>query len=170
MGIRVDSIAGSETGAIITGIDPNSQAAKFPRLTPNDRIIQVAGKDVENDAIGVIMRKLTVAKRPVSVTFRDPNPRSQEDVLADRNLVSATRLLGAILHYQSSPGAMAIRLAQRRKNVLKGDVGKKAGNKLFKRFKAKKEGKDALEDETAEEKLKKQENIIRSSARWIDDG
>ena len=116
------------------------------------------------------MRKLTVAKRPVTVTFRDPNPRSQEDVLADRNLVSATRLLGAILHYQSSPGAMAIRLAQRRKNVVKGDVGKKAGNKLFKRFKAKKEGKDALKDEICRRKITKAENITRSSTRWIDDG
>ena len=109
MGIRVDSIAGSETGAVVTAIDPNSQAARFTRLTPNDKIIKIAGKDVENDSIGVIMRKLTVVKRPVTVTFRDPNPRSKEDVLADRNLVSATRLLGAILHYQSSPGAMAIR-------------------------------------------------------------
>ena len=56
-----------------------------------------------------------------------------------------------------------------RKNVVKGDVGKKAGNKLFKRFKAKKEGKDALKDEIAEESLQA-ENITRSSTRWIDDG
>ena len=104
---------------------PKSQATLFKRLNAGDVIVEIAGKNVENDPIGVIMKKLTSARRPVFVKFRDPNPKSENDILADRNLVSATRLLGAILHYQSSPGAMAIRLAQRRKAVSKGDVGKK---------------------------------------------
>ena len=156
MGISMDSIPGAEVGAVVTDIMPKSQATLFKRLNAGDVIVEIAGKNVENDPIGVIMKKLTSARRPVFIKFRDPNPKSENDILADRNLVSATRLLGAILHYQSSPGAMAIRLAQRRKAVSKGDVGKKAGNKLFKRFKAKKAGKEAEEEDKAEAALKLQ--------------
>ena len=154
MGIRLDHIPGLTSGAIVTHVEEGSQASTMERLNKGDAVVAIAGKNVEDRTLPQIIKLLHASKRPMFVTFRDPNPKSERDLMADLHLISATRLLGAILKYHTSPGAMAIRLTQRRTELSASARKKKSGMKLLSRFKAKKAGKKSdLEDQKAESEL-----------------
>ena len=135
MGIRLDRIPGLDFGAIVTGVDTKSQASSIERLNINDRIVAINGKSVEQNTLEEIIKSLHVAKRPMLVTFRDPDPKSEFDRIADVQLMAASKLIGAILSYQTSPGALAIRLTKLRQEKAAEKTKKKIGGKLLAKLK-----------------------------------
>ena len=92
MGVRLDSIPGLDSGAIVTHVQEGSQAESMERLNKGDALVAIAGKNVEDRTLSQIIQLLHRSKRPMFVTFRDPNPQSERDRTADLHLISATRL------------------------------------------------------------------------------
>ena len=83
IGLKLVHLADEEPGARIQFIQPDTQGSSHPEIKVGHVMYSVGTIDVYGMAYSKVIQTMKTTKRPVVVTFMDPNSRSTDEIRSD---------------------------------------------------------------------------------------